>query len=296
MPNYADLDNNLSGGAIQLPFAAPLMVWYRGVRQVPADVGAGVTHHGGWAVKAEEIAENAFDASHLNNEWFTPDSGKSYEVYATRALHVAPIGKRVRWEVTEYGSKRSHVQLLAMSAVLNSEAKRFDAWHAVTLTAKGLAAKSLEDALSAWKAKSAPLRLLLEKGSAQESPWCYWITLGTFGEAKYLPAGKGNNASYYTPVELYMPDDKQLTPEWLSRRFVGIEVADAMLEMADMAKDWMRAWDNYEAQPQPAQPMPPEPDYPAQASTPPAPGKPMTNSQKLAAQQASAGNKNNLPF
>lgn len=258
MAQFADLDKSMQGEKIALPFVAPAFNWHRGDQSHAKDTGSGVQHFGGWVTDAPELLDSGLSSAWLGNEWCTASNGTAYEVYASRILHVALIGKRERWSPDQPGGKpRSNVHALAVAATFDAQAKTYTTWSPVVLRCKGLAGKSFNDAISDWKRKTSAFRALMDK---DYPAWVFYCTLGTFGtEFKSQSVGQGNTKSFITPISLYMPEGDKFTAQWLQGRFVGDEVADHMLSLYDQAQDWLHAWNNEPDESQPAQQRPAQP-------------------------------------
>lgn len=230
---YEQLNNAMGGDAIALPFAAVYFRWQRGNPQISADLGCGASHFGGWMSDAAAAAESGIELPPwLSLEYFTYSDGGQKEVWATRFLHVAFIGKRSRWETDpQSGRQRSHVQYLAYTANYNHETKLFEPWQPVVLTAKGLNTKHLNNAINQWAKITANERM------NGYPAWVYWCTIGTFGQFYKLPAGQ----SYITPPRLIY-DPKKISREYVAARYVGDELGKTMIELAEAAQDWLAAW------------------------------------------------------
>ena len=280
MDNYFDVPREAAGAvsaastigeAIQLPFFAPVFWWVRGDSTVQPDVGSGVRHFGGWATDATALeAEGLEIPPYLMQEYFTSDDGKSYAVYACRTLAVAQIGIRFRWtirrnpdgSVDARDKGRGHVHILCHSATYDKKAKTYTPWSPVVLSAKGLSARSLQDAFQTWSRSSAVPRAKMTSNAMANFFWCH---VGTFGkEAQHEKVGKKGQQSYISPVQVYIPED--INEEYLKRTFVGREMAEKMGSLAEEAKEWLHAWDDQRGKgrddgtsPEPEYDAPPEP-------------------------------------
>jgi hypothetical protein len=247
-----DLDNeiinNVKGSwaageqGVQLPFSTVLFWWKRG----GDDRADGTQKYGGWVASYENVIENGGGEipSKLSQEQFQNYSGDLYEVYTTRNIAIAPIGKRFKWTYRSLpdGSKdpsdkgRGHLQVLGLSSFLN-EQKEHVLWQPVILSAKGLSAKSLQDALADWDRKTIALRASECNGLPSNF---FWVHLGTFGkEVKKLQVGRGNKSNYITPIQIFMPE---LNIDYLNKVYVGKNAAITMSVLAEQSQDWLKEW------------------------------------------------------
>ena len=239
-------DNN---DFVELPFNAPLFWWKRGGDMTGDDVAK----HGGWICNQENFIKMA---PYENGEMILPKrmdevvfsssySGGTYSTYCTRSMPVAPFAQRFRWtyRTTLDGEKdktdkgRGHLQVLAIAAIVD-DAKKYQYWSPVILSAKGLSAKSLQDCLKAFDSATMLLRGKELKGIPANF---FWQHLGSFGkEMVKKTVGSGNQSNFITPIQVYMPETVDM--EFLEKVFVGNEIATTMGELAKMSAEWLDEW------------------------------------------------------
>jgi len=251
-----EIINNVKGSwaagdqGVQLPFSTVLFWWKRG----GDERSDGTQKYGGWVASYENVLESiptnpegrADIPTKLSQETFHSDySGSSYEVFTTRNIAFAAIGKRFKWtyRTPPDGSKdpsdkgRGHLQVLGLSAFLNDD-KSYKLWLPVILSAKGLSAKSLQDALDSWERKTIALRASECNGLPANF---FWSHLGTFGkDVQKLQVGRGNKSNYITPIQIYMPSE--LNIDFLKRVYVGKDAAITMSVLAEQSQDWLTEW------------------------------------------------------
>lgn len=260
--NYFDLDDQITETVdnawnqqegVQLPFDHVLFWWKRGDPSVQKDLGSGVRHFGGWAANVDNLFSGApiIDGNRWIPDVFVEDTfvsseeGETYQVYTTRRLAVAVIGQRFRWayrrnpdgSIVKSDRGRGHVQILGLSALPKKD-KSYDTWSPVVMSAKGLSAKALQEAISQWEKATAVLR----SSEANSIPAnFFWLHLGTFGdEIVKQKVGKGNTTNYITPPQLFQPEN--ITVDFLKRVYVGKENAARMAVLAEEAEEWLADW------------------------------------------------------
>jgi hypothetical protein len=242
------LEAGMSGGGTDLPFPVAYTWVINGQASYKSQGGA--LYYGGWAAKAEDMQAVAEQRGNTVPNWaqvtIASRDGDEYEARATRAVIVAPIGKRESWLLDgkrhfDYiDGARRHLQVLAYLAEQQGEngAKTFVPWGPVVLTAKGYQARNLLDAFARWKKATAPL---LRKVAPGVPASCFYLALGTFGKERvYVNVGKPGAQSPITPVSAYIPEN--MTGEKLESLFVGQEIAGAMGDLYDQAEEWLGAW------------------------------------------------------
>jgi hypothetical protein len=134
-----------------------------------------------------------------------------------------------------------------LSAFLNDD-KTYNLWTPIILSAKGLSAKSLQDALADWDRKTVALRSAECNGLPSNF---FWIHLGSFGkEMQKMQVGRGSKSNFITPVQIYMPSD--LNIDYLKRTYVGKDAAVTMSVLAEESQDWLKEWnkDNAKSEPE----------------------------------------------
>ena len=250
-----DLDKEIIGNVkgawsasdqgVQLPFDNVLFWWKRG----GDERSDGVLKYGGWVASYENVMDVVTGdvPSKLESATFNSMTGGTYDVFATRNMAFAPIGKRFQWayryspegERDPSDKGRGHLQVLGISAFLNED-RTYNIWKATILSAKGLSAKTLQDALAEWDKKTIAIRS--SEGNGIPSNF-FWLHLGTFGkEVNKMRVGSGNKANYITPIQIYIPEE--LNIEYLKKVYVGKGVATTMSVLASESKEWLAEWDN----------------------------------------------------
>lgn len=252
---------------IELPFPAPVLWVLNG--QPAAKVQGGAGYFGGWSADANGLDKLLSETGRQAPFGFTRTTqasrdGNEYDTLITRYVHVACIAKRESWlldnrRTPEYvDGARRHLQVLAMLANLDEATGTFMQWGPVVLSAKGFQAKNLLAATTQWEQGTAPVRRAI---APKISPWFFWISIGTFGDKREVTnVGKAGAQSPITPIKLHLPD---VTEAFLTKRFVGQEVARVIVELSQQAGEWLNAWrepveeqgQNGKAQPNMAQPM-----------------------------------------
>jgi len=235
-----------TGEAIELPFPV-IYLWALNGQPSYKSTG-GALYNGGWACKAEDLQalcdqqRLATPAGWKHAVIATRDGGE-FEAVTTRSVIVAPIAFRTSWlldskrfpEYVEGG--RRHVQLLAMLGMRTTEGGPIDPWNPVVLTAKGYQAKNLMGATETWSKFIGGVRM---KIAPNVPSWCFYTSVGTFGERVSLNVGKPGAQSPITPIIPYLPDN--LDEAMLSRLFVGQDTATAMGKYLTQATEWLKAW------------------------------------------------------
>lgn len=248
------LSSGMKGNDVTLPFTAPMFWWNRGDPVASSD-GSGVRKFGGWASSTDQI-DGQIDKpipSNLKRETFANRMGESYEVYASRKMHITPICQRYRWLITDEdratGKKgRGHLQILAMCASFtppNKEQKTpgfFEYWAPVVLTAKGLTSRELQNVFKAFQKETVEARIELGSHDDPIPYFLFWETVGTFEKTVVqMKVGRGNSQNYITPPQLYIPEGG-FSSDLLMNRFIGEDLAKIMGDLFDLAKDWVKEW------------------------------------------------------
>lgn len=232
-----DLANPLqTGDFVELPFLAPYLWVLNGKANLknPQDK-VNVPYYGGFAVSKDDFEFAVAEYGNPGNFTFynmVNQEDKEYEIYASRAVAVAPIVTRERWV-----EGRGHVQILAYAG-MRAEDGHFAPWGPVVLTAKSYTAKYLRDGLKEWESFTAKARREYAPGYPSNLFYCF---VGTFGERKQIMVGK-TKESPITPISLFKGKDGQCTSEMLQANFVGLEVANLMKSLREQAKAWVEDW------------------------------------------------------
>lgn len=248
-----DTANRLNGGmqtgnSIELPYFTPKFWVVNGDPRLRAVGGA--QFFGGFAVTVEDWQkaceelgiEVCTPPGFIQTETETQD-GKTLEVFMSRNLIVAPIANRVTWTNAD-GQRfnayapgtRQHAQVIAYMA-RKLEDGTFDTFGPIMITAKGFQAKNVLDSFGAWDRATKQVRGKVAPGVPA---WCFYLSVGTFGERKQVLVGKGAQ-SPITPITAYIP--KEINGELLERLFVGQEVAETMLVYLEDAEEWLHAYE-----------------------------------------------------
>lgn len=251
-----DIQTRLHGGmddelGVTLPFPAPLLYVINGMPAYKALNNA--QYWGGWGVDAEKMDEAIQDTSAVFPLSFTEavnenKDGKEYKIYCTRSVIVAPIGKRFSWVKQDgkqvvrstqfFDGARMHIQVLGYMAQKGPEGKGIVPWGPVLLSAKGYQAGNVIEAFRAWKKVSAAARKQFASNLDSEF---FYLPVGTFGTERVTETkGKGTAKSSITPLKPYLP--QEIDEAYLTRMFVGEEVAATMATCKDEAEPWLAAW------------------------------------------------------
>lgn len=233
-----ELSNPLqTGDFVELPFYAPYLWVLNGKANLknPSDK-INVPYYGGFAVSRDDFELAVTEYGNPGNFTFynmVNQEGKEYEVYASRAVAVAPIVIRERWV-----EGRGHTQVLAFAG-MRGEDGHFAPWGPVVLTAKSYTAKFLRDSLKEWESFTAKARREYAPGYPANLFYCF---VGTFGsERKQVMVGKGSQ-SPITPLALYKGKEGMCTSDMLQANFVGLEVVNSMKVYKEQAKAWVEDW------------------------------------------------------
>lgn len=249
----------LASGGIQLPFTAPLFWWVNG-KAALADL-KDIRHYGGWAVDKASMDDALLETGNaalngLKESQFTASDNAHYNVYQTRYLAIAPITVRRRF------IDRSHVQYVVYIANLvpSGDSKVWQPWGAAVLSAKGFAARAIDDALQSWSTKTAKAR----SEFANNLPAAmFYSPIGTFGDAIITKEVGSTKKSLITPCSTFAPDE--VTAEQLEKWFIGRDIIESVNDMQKQAKDWVDAWkdDGQGVTPQSFQQVAQEPEQPS---------------------------------
>lgn len=237
---------------VELPFPAPLLYVKNG--QPAYKQLNNAQYFGGWAADAEKMEEaideggKTFPLS-LASATESKKDGEEYKIYCARAVVVAPVGRRISWVTesngdvkrsTKYGKgSRMHIQLLAYMA--EKKEKAIVPWGPVVLSAKGIQAGNVLGAFREWSKASKEIRK--KCANALDAAWFY-LPIGTFGERQVKEVGKATKNSI-TPIRAYIPE--AVDEAYLTRMFVGADVAAEMAGYKTQAAEWLNAWKEPEA-------------------------------------------------
>lgn len=231
-----DLNNPLqTGDYVELPFFAPYLYVINGKANLKkADDKINPPYFGGFGIAREDFENAVAEFGNPNSFGFytmVNQEGNEYEIYAARAVAVAPIVTRERWV-----EGRSHLQILCLMAYRKDD--HFAPWGPVVLTAKGYASKYLKNALKDWESFTTRVRREYAPKYPANLFYCY---VGTFGDRKQIMVG-GASQSPITPIELYKGKDGQATQDTLLANFVGAETVARMRDYKVQAADWLADW------------------------------------------------------
>ena len=270
--NAADVlkDSMKTGEGIELPFPA-LYLWSingNAAHKKSADA----QYFGGWAGKAEQIAdaveqvERGLPAGLTAAEIATRD-GKDYAAYITRQIIVAPIAYRKRW-ISKDGHQtlpdyapgfRQHVQCLMALGDIDPALKKVLFWGPAVITAKGFQASYLIATLKEFEKHIESER---RKAAPAVPPNCFWRKIGTFGDKPNVKmVGPDGSQSPITPICVSLPD--KLSAEKLAGLYVGKETVAEMVRLYSEATEWLAAC----KAPQKSAPAA-EPEFPADPPLP----------------------------
>jgi hypothetical protein len=267
------MNDGMKGGeGAKLPFAH-LVVWAaNGDKKCRAQsVTAPTSYFGGWNLDVELIDEMAGNGNLAvppeKTGWLLTDreGDKSYKVYESRVLHLAPIAKRFSWlskdgktRTPEYdvGHPRSHLQILCLigcTAKVNNETVIQYVAPGI-VSAKGMQSQELRNAFGRWSSVIDGLRGNM---NAKGVPCCaWWQSIGTFGpEPNFMVVGSGANSNTITPLRAVMPEKP--TVEQMGKRFVGPDLFKLSKQLLEESSEWREAWKTAEA-PRQRQEAPPD--------------------------------------
>jgi hypothetical protein len=230
---------------VKLPFAAPTMWWMNGktaLKNVKEINNA--NRFGGWGISKDEIDEVGTSWPDVPEHWqlhdLTNNEGNGYSAFLTRTAWVAPIARRYRWF-----DNKSHTNILCYLAIMTAE--RVLLPHGpVVLSAKSLTGVDLDKCFKEFATKTTQLR-------GKTLPAYFWHPIGTWEAEPVFVERKskgGSGSSSVTPPRLFAPKDG-ITIETLKKWFVGVEVAEEMAKLLDLAQDWVSDWKNRKAEAKP---------------------------------------------
>lgn len=262
-----EIDEGVQMGVIRLPFTTPYFKWLNGD---PAKASLrNAQYYGGWQVGRDRLEETMANLSGREKpisltEADLPSSQGTYPGFVTRYLSVAVFGRRYRWLEED---NKSHVQWLAWLADFDREQKKFTPWGPVVFYGYGMSTLEVDNAINEWASKTSEARSKIANAAKH---WFFYIPLGTFlNEPQFKEVGS-NQKSSITPCQTIVPDE--VTEEYLTRHFVGQDVAALMVDHKRQAERWLSAWDDRQrkddVQPSDFQPKPPPPpEFPEYASS-----------------------------
>jgi hypothetical protein len=238
--DVAEVKSALEGEAIRLPFTAPVLWWMNGNAKLKRDGSS--PYFGGWASNSDEFTAAADEFGGVPPIFspftLTSDKNTDFDVFCTRAIGFAVIAKRSRWIIDEQSQHgRGHSQYLGIMSFMD-EQKKFVPWGPVVLSAKGMSAKYLGDALTKFERATSKAR----RESANNLPaWFFYAILGTFGAAPVVQmVGKGSSQSPITPCDVMTPEEIKV--DHLRAAYVGKDQASRMAELRRQSKEWLEAW------------------------------------------------------
>jgi len=252
-------DNMQTSGAVELPFLAPPFYIVNGNARLE-QVG-GIHFYGGWACNVDKLQTAAeswndrlFPIPGLTATETILDSGQKLQVHASRNIFVAPIGIRQFSTITAPDGRKQRVapftkgarpgiQVLCVLGYRDPN-KAIQPWAPIMLTASGYQVNHVGDAFANWNKAIKPLVRKLVPGVEPSSILnLFWMSIGTFGkDRKTRTVGGGQQQQIITPVTSYIPDT--LDEESLSSLYVGEEIAEWMVELSNLSKDWLQVFKN----------------------------------------------------
>lgn len=258
--DYQRLNQGMTSGQASLPFAH-LTIWaFNGSRRAKAAAQQSPTsYYGGWNMDADVTSELATQGNLRvgldHTGWIRTDKdargGKSYTVYETRSLHIAPIAKRLSWmdkegrsRTPEYDDvhRRSHLQVLALVGCTQEVGGKFHIEYVspAVLSVKGQGqTDALREATLKWSRAIDGLRSQMNARGLPLFSW--WMTIGTRGEAEFKTMGKNKDVSEITPLRALMATET-LTAEQMGLRFVGSDNFKLAAQLFEESTAWVNAW------------------------------------------------------
>lgn len=236
---YAGLLNPTPNGsdAVRLPFPALYLAWSNGAPNMKHQ--GGIFYHGGWAGKAEQLAQNPDVQLPKSFSSFAQTSrdGNTWDAFGGRTITAAIVASRQRFydfndptsiSLTWRQGFTNHIQWLAAMFV-DGSLRQFVP---VVLTTKGMQAKHMNDALKAWREA-----LTAADGKLGRYPIsAFAVTLGSHGdEPTFERVGKAPKQSTITPIKPVVVGD-------LTKRLVQADIAPLLIDMRTKAAEWLGAW------------------------------------------------------
>lgn len=242
-----EMQNALGGEGVRLPFTVTYWRWLTGLPSYKTVGNA--PYFGGWVANVEDVdvAEQEYGALPKVEKgvfgMFTLASrdGGEYNVYGTRALAIAVIGKRQRLLMadnmtpTEHFEEgcRTHIQILGLAGY--REGNGIKPWGPVVLTARGLSAKAMTDAFRLFETKTKIARAKFAHGIPA---WFFYAIAGTFGEKPITKlVGEPGAQSPISPCQLYLPED--ITAEVLRTWYIGEGKIEEVINWRKQAQEWL---------------------------------------------------------
>lgn len=230
--------NASSSDAVRLPFPTMLLWWTHGQKNMKA-LGSAMYYGGFLADKDvfEEVTSAIPSALGLAEDAFELEGNQgSYKVYGFRALALAPIARRYRWITPrpgDSGKGKSHVQYLCLVGVKGEDGK-YTAIAPAIVSAKSLSAMHLQNAFKDFEKATEEQRKVTAKGLGVQY---FWHPIGTFGDAAHETLAQGSVVTY---PKVALP--KEVTPDYIEQRFVGVENMAKIVDLRGQAQEWLDAW------------------------------------------------------
>lgn len=231
-------------GAVRLPFQTLVVRALNGDAKMKG-VKPDARYFGGWAYGADSAAQlitsgdlasdpawSVYEASGANGD---------YGECANRLAHLAVIKGRMRWvdsagafDTKYFPGARMHVQYLCGLFTVDKGGVQFNGM--ATVTAKGMQAKHLQDAIGAWENAIRAFSAGTDKAKLPRPGWI--ITIGTFGEKpEFVMVGKAAQSAI-TPLRAKLP----VKDGEFEKRVVDAGTLDYMASKYALAGEWLSAW------------------------------------------------------
>ncbi len=273
--------------AVELPFPCPAFYVINGNPDLEALNNS--LYFGGWACsndnlkKANEKWEDIPEKIPGLYEIKRTSKGAQYYVQSARSIIFASIGMRMYSVLKENGMERRvapftkgatpGIQVLGVLGYKN-EQKQIQPWAPVMLTSSGYQCNHIQSAFTAWRKAITPHVKKLVPDFSDSVLNLFWMYIGTFGEQKQIPVGKGSDQKYITPMNAFIPES--LDENKVQNMYVGDPMAEFMADIHEQAQEWLNVFDNMqksaaknqhsanheEVAPYEESPLPPEDDIP----------------------------------
>ncbi len=238
-------------GSVRLPFQTLVLRALNGDAKLKG-VKPEARYFGGWAYGAENAEQLIGSGDFASNpgweSYEATGANGEYRECAHRLAHLSVIKGRMRWvdgagafDTKYFTGARMHVQYLCGLFTVNQGGVQFNGM--ATVTAKGMQAKHLQDAISAWENAIRAAKAGTDAGRLPRPAWI--ITIGTFGEKPEFTLVGKQAQSAITPLRAKLP---QKEGEF-DKRIVDNGTLEYMAGKYALANDWLNAWKTGKGQP-----------------------------------------------
>jgi len=232
-------------GAVRLPFQTLVLRALNGDGKLKGVI-PDARYFGGWAYGADNV-KGLIDSGdfEIDPSWpsYEMDGDKGpYNEAANRVAHLAVIKGRMRWHnsndnsfaMSYFTGARMHVQYLAGMFVVDKGKPAYAGM--ATLTAKGMQAKHLQDAISAWENAIRAAKAGTPEGKLSRP--CWILTIGTKGDKPEVVMVGKTQQSPITPLRAILPQKE----EEYAKRIVPEHIRELLASRFEAATEWLNAW------------------------------------------------------